>query len=380
MSSATHELSSSIKLGLDFVGGTHSVFSTIKNGLLVFFSTLDARDLRLVCKEFKEAVSEYAWDDKETVILNVGMWRRVHPKARTAKLHERVVDNDFVQLRGVLHVDMTGCSLITNAAFVNLVGIKKLIMNFCHQDEITDHAFVNLRGIKILHMINCFQITDAAFEHLRGIKDLNITLCTQLSNVAFENLKGIQILDFSFCSQVSITDVAFQNLKGIKKLYMEGCDQPTITNAAFQYLCGIDTLNMNSCKQQEITDEAFESLNGIRVLDMSHCNQQTITDDAFKYLGSNLEILKINGCNQEQITWNARKYLRNIKKIYAIDVDMFHCWNTYHGNGLFEWSGCDCDCGDWDGYPGWGEIINRVNWNGMLHDHRSRWDLYDEEE
>lgn len=371
MSSATHELLGSLGSELGFVGGTHSVFSTIKNGLLPFFSTLDARDLRRVCKEFKDAVSEYAWHDNETVILNVGMWRRSFPRARTIKLHTSVVNDDFIHLQGISHVDMSDCSLITDAAFVNLIGITKLVMNFC--DQITDAAFVNLQGIKFLHMIACIQITDAAFLHLRGIKDLNITNCWGLSDIAFENLKGIQILEISSCNQDSITDSAFTNLRGIKKLYMDGCNQRTITDVAFQNLRGIDTLSMYGCNQ--ITDEAFENLSGIRVLDMSHCNQQTITDNAFKYLGSNLEILKINGCNQQEITWKARAYMRNIKQIHALDVYTFQCWNSLPENGLFEWSGCDCDCGGWDNYHGWGEIINRVNWNGHLHDHRRSWEL-----
>jgi hypothetical protein len=222
-------------------------------------------------------------------------------------------------------------------------------------------------------MIYCYQITNDAFIHLRGIKDLNISECIRLSDVAFENLKGIQILNITGCNQVGITDAAFKNLKGIKKLNMEGCNQPTITDDAFQNLRGIDTLSMFGCKQ--ITDEAFESLAGIRHLDMSYCNQPTITDNAFKYLGSNLEILKINGCGQEEITWRARAYMRNIKQIHAIEVYTFQCWNSLPENGLFEWSGCDCDCGEWDNYHGWGEIINRVNWNGKLHDHRRSWEL-----
>ena len=160
-------------------------------GILGFFDTREARAIRLVCSEFREAVAVAPWADLKTRITrNVGGWRACFPRAMKANIsvdwrwrthlrHNAIVDADFVHFEGLHTLDMSGCSQagITDAAFAHLKGIHTLIMEGCRQAGITDAAFAHLEGIHTLIMKGCSQagITDAALTHLKGIHTLDMS-------------------------------------------------------------------------------------------------------------------------------------------------------------------------------------------------------------
>lgn len=105
-------------------------------GLLSFFDTREARQLRLVCEKLKEAVSTYAWCDSETNISGcLKSWRLSFPMARAANVSGRkdIVDSDFANNLEGLHVlDMSGCDQagITDQAFTYLAGIRYLTITW----------------------------------------------------------------------------------------------------------------------------------------------------------------------------------------------------------------------------------------------------------
>ena len=192
---------------LSVLAGAHSV----GEGILGFFDTREARAIRLVCTEFREAVAIVPWSDMTTCILrDVGSWRKCFPRAAKANVSYSIFR--CVSLK------------LVDADFMHFEGIHTLDMSWCDQAGITDAAFVHLKGIHTLDMSRCNQvsITDAAFVHL----------------------KGIQTLDMSWCRQAGITDAAFVHLKGIRTLDMSWCNRARITNAAFVHLTGIHNLKM----------------------------------------------------------------------------------------------------------------------------------------
>ena len=111
------------------------------------FSTREACTLRLVCKDFTQAVREYQWWDRETVIKGeIRLWRACFPRARVANVSShpfpanrraRVVDADFVHFVGLRELNMSWCFEVTDAAFVHLAGIHTLDMSGCRQAGIT---------------------------------------------------------------------------------------------------------------------------------------------------------------------------------------------------------------------------------------------------
>ena len=306
---------------LSVLAGAHSV----GGGILRFFDTREARAIRLVCSEFREAVAVAPWADAKTRITrNAGAWRACFPRATTANIsvewsyprrHNAIVDVDFVHFEGLHTLNMGKCSQpgITDAAFAHLTGIHTLDMRLCSQAGITDAAFAHLKGIHTLNMSWCVQagITDAAFAHLTGIHTLYMSYCSQagITDAAFAHLTGIHTLDMSYCSQVGITDAAFAHLKGIHTLDMSGCSQAGITDAAFAHLTGIHTLNMSWCVQAGITDAAFVHLTGIDWLEMTSCSQAGITDAAFAHL-TGIHYLGMHKCTQAGITRALRDRLR----------------------------------------------------------------------
>ncbi len=228
---------------LSVLAGAH----TVGAGILGFFDTKEARAIRLVCTEFREAVAIVPWADMGTRITgNVGGWRASFPHATKANIS--VKDRHPMP---EIH------NSIVDADFVHFEGLHALDMSYCSQADITDASFVHLKGIHTLNMFACDQagITDAAFIHLKGIHTLDMSRCRQagITDAAFVHLKGIQTLDMSWCRQAGITDAAFVHLKGIRTLDMSHCNQPSITNAAFVHLTGIHNLKMTGCDQASIT-------------------------------------------------------------------------------------------------------------------------------
>jgi hypothetical protein len=162
-------------------GAEATILSIVGAVLLPMFSTREATTLRLINREFTEAVREYQWEDMLTVIQGeIRQWRQCFPRARAASVCSinnpsprlaRVVDADFVHFVGLRKLHMAGCREVTDAAFVHLAGIHTLNMSYCRQATITDAAFVHLAGIHTLNMSSCSQvtITDAAFVDLKGV-------------------------------------------------------------------------------------------------------------------------------------------------------------------------------------------------------------------
>ena len=125
--------------------------------LFPFFDTREACSLRLVCRELKQAVADFPWEDMDTVIRgSLAQWRACFPRARGANVGQRVrdglyqnpngrrtavVDGDFVHFVGLRALNMSYCRQVTDAAFVHLRGIEKLNMSLCNQATITDAAF-----------------------------------------------------------------------------------------------------------------------------------------------------------------------------------------------------------------------------------------------
>ena len=123
-----------------------SVLSHCSGALLPMFDTAEATVLRLLCREFKEAVAQFPWEDDKTVIRgSVAAWRACFPKARWANVTEDedtdgrespVVDADFVHFVGLRRVNMSWCMSVTDAAFVHLKGSHTLDMAACDQPSI----------------------------------------------------------------------------------------------------------------------------------------------------------------------------------------------------------------------------------------------------
>jgi hypothetical protein len=240
-----------------------SILSTLMNGwdslfgyehpLLRFFTMKEARELRLVCREFKDNVEVTSWNDPTTSIGRWGttpvgrhlqLWRECFPMAIAASISLHVDhilrDEDFAFLRGIHTLEISD-AVITDAAFPHLRGIRQLKLRNC--SGFTDDAFPYLQGIEYLDISGCNHITDAAFPYLRGINYLDISFCTGITDAAFGHLQGIQSLVMRHYSSTRLTNAALAPLRGIKKLIM-GFGHGLITHAGYEQLEEIEHLEI----------------------------------------------------------------------------------------------------------------------------------------
>ena len=116
--------------------------------------------LRGTCRELRDAVGAHGLHDTRTRIRWPGRWRAALPAATAGnvscedaygyRFSSSLTDADFVHIRGVRELNMSGCSqeTITDAAFAHLAGIHTLDMSGCSQAIITeacrDHLCVGI--------------------------------------------------------------------------------------------------------------------------------------------------------------------------------------------------------------------------------------------
>ena len=115
------------RLALAGGSGSRTVMSAASDALLPFFSTREARDLRLVSRECLGAVARHPWADRATRIAgSVAAWRASFPRAKVANVtmfpygpnrrSTSIVDADFVHFEGVSGAESVYMNYCTDAA------------------------------------------------------------------------------------------------------------------------------------------------------------------------------------------------------------------------------------------------------------------------
>lgn len=228
----------------------------LQNALFGYFTTPEATVLRLVCKDFKAAVAEYPWYDMETFILgNISSWRACFPKARAANVGNYMFNPGSRKIP------------LKDADFVHFQGITEL--NMYYQSGVTDKAFKNLMGIKKLNMGGCntYSISDVAFQYLDGIEELNMFACKQ----KYQNKKYIGITWRAFYLINTKTP-------RLRVLNLEDCDQ--LDSNIFKYLGGVKHLNIDCCLNISVSDEHVPFIKGIQTLKMKYCRNYLTSEGA----------------------------------------------------------------------------------------------------
>ena len=101
-------------------GDEPTIVSIVGVVLFPFISTEDAaRGLRLTCRELKQAVTDFPWEDISTVIHgSIALWRACFPRARAANLGQREGDEAWKTPNGRR-------TPVVDADFVHFVGLRR---------------------------------------------------------------------------------------------------------------------------------------------------------------------------------------------------------------------------------------------------------------
>ena len=237
---------------------------------------------------------------------------------------------DFSSLKGIMHVDLSGCEQITNADLVHFSDTKTLNLSGCRL--ISDVSMLShLNGLDIskcryiedlsslskLHTLklHCCRITDVSalgklnnldlsccynltdVSALGNVIKLNLSCCYNLTDVSA--LGNVKNLNLSSCD--SLIDVSA--LGNVIKLNLSSCDNITDVSA----LINVENLNLSACGNItdipcfnakildlsccKITD--FSKLINVKELSLCHCMQ--ITDKDLQFF-VNKRFLDLTGC------------------------------------------------------------------------------------
>lgn len=211
---------------------------------------------------------------------------------------------DFSSLKGIMHINLSGCAQITNADLIHLSDTKTLNLSDCHL--ITDVSMLShLDGLDIskcpyiedvspllkLHTLklHCCRITDVSA--LGKLNNLDLSCCDYITDVSA--LGKVGKLDLSNCD--NITDVS--DLINVENLNLSACGN--ITDIPY---FNARILDLSCCR---ITD--FSRLINVKELSLRHCMQ--ITNNHLQFF-VNKRFLDLTGC--KNIT-NVDILLDNVK-------------------------------------------------------------------
>ena len=274
-------------------GGT-SILSTLGraaggNALLALLDTRDATALRGVCREARDEVAAFPWDDTgkydeatgrwvggTRITGSLVLWRACFPHALGANVNERrdLVDADFAHLCGVLRLFMRGCVGITDGAFAHLRGVHTLDMRGCA--SVTDGAFVHLRDVQRLNIRDCAGVTDAAFAHLGALEVLNLGAHSSVTGAALAHAPQLEVLDVSFEEAPIVFRVGAGRWN---RVTFQPYTSVHIRDADLSAAClpRLRSLNMSWITQPEITAAGIEGLaHTLRFLDVTGCDDAVI--------------------------------------------------------------------------------------------------------
>ena len=237
---------------MPFAGGegTQTVLSvldgalSIGEGFLGFLTIRESNALRVVCKEFREAVMDFPWMnslDESRIKGSAKAWRAAFPAARGrckgARRYCRRGLHPYSRRRACTAAQCEHDGLQRGHG----CGLRAPARDPIAQHEQLRSADNHGRSLRApardphARQSWCSQatITDATFVHLRGIKSLNMFCCNQatITDAALVHLRGIQMLYMSHGRQATITDAAFVPTRdsdakniAVQSVYHHGCD------------------------------------------------------------------------------------------------------------------------------------------------------------
>jgi len=212
---------------------------------------------------------------------------------------------DFSSLKGIMYVDLRGCSQITNSDLIHFSNTKILNLSGCY--HITDISI--LSHLEALNISDCDCIMDVS--PLSKLSTVILSGCKSITDVSA--LGNVTNLDLSYCRKI----YDFSALGQVKKLNLSYCSN--ISN--LHDLINVDNLNLSGCDITDIppfnsrrlnlsycckiTD--FSKLTNVKELLFRHCSQ--ITDNDLQFF-VNKRFLDLTSC--EKIT-NVDILLDNVK-------------------------------------------------------------------
>ena len=313
-------------------------------------SSDDIQNGRLVCKEWKNAVS--------VGIVHLAP-RRINSLCKTIDLFPNIMSLDLrcarmlrdqslmelLEIQRLSKIDLSGCEDITDVSAKNLGLLPKLNwLSLKNCVKITDETILSLCKCVFVHPLKKYgaeetlrnysisfvgkQLVQASIPPPLEYLDVSgCVLLTELSTTAVSNhLHSIKELRLGGCSCVtSISDAELQPLSvcsRLSSLDISGC--VTVTNSGLSplliHLKDLKHLNLWNCLR--LDSESLSVLANINrhFTELSLRGCHGITDDIFKYIATlkGLERLDIRSC--EQLKGHGLKELAPLENLVQLNM------------------------------------------------------------
>ena len=325
-------------------------------GLVLPYLTLgDAAQLRRVCRRLRTAVAAHRWDDRSTIVYDLGSWRRAFPRATVCRLGRcTVTQHDLLSLRQVrwiifeagvepspgalrdlprtMHIfsaarclDLWQCHSLyfTDRELQQLSHVRQLMIN---ADSVSDAGVIALSSVVELRMLTSgvSRITDRGLTSLRHIVQLDLMgahvldmgACTRagfiwlaptLRRLRLQSIPNLHLDDSVFsaleleslfldeCPLVTLSDVGLAALASIQVLHLIYMPGFSCTDWGISQLAGIEVLQIYGGGDVDITDDGVAALSGIRILQLSNLNSVRVTDDGIMAIAG-ASMIDLSGC------------------------------------------------------------------------------------
>lgn len=179
-----------------------------------------------------------------------------------------VIDDDLfseiIQLCPSLKCLVISSVRITDAALVNLRGLKLTTANFFGCSYLTDQAIAHLQGMPLtsIDFSYCINLTDAAFVHLYGmpLESVRFPACQYLTDGAIAYLQGMPLTSINFAGCKKLSDSALAYLQGMQltSVNFMVCNQ--LTDAGLGYLQGMPLVSIDFRGCNKISNTALSGL------------------------------------------------------------------------------------------------------------------------
>ncbi|GLJ36455.1 hypothetical protein SUGI_0732040 [Cryptomeria japonica] len=207
----------------------------------------------------------------------------------------------FSNLKYLVRLDLTGCSLITELP--DSLGLQAqlyhLELSFCSRLEKLPDCIGNLLELKHLGLAECSSLKALPYSIgcLQKLEYLNLIRCEKLEQLptCITKLSCLQKLILSYCSNLRRLPEILEGLKSLKTFELRDAFEIGDLPRTIGSLSRLEKLDLESCLIVTLPESVCH-LKHLRSLNMNHCEFLCVLPDEIGRLES-LEELLLNKCD-----------------------------------------------------------------------------------
>ena len=318
----------------------------LANGVLLLplFSTVGARELRCIGRAWREAVSGFAWHDRESYVHQLGNWRRCFPNATACRVSSIAMSSKIGldAVRDIPWISFEGQGVpFDSAALALFAGTESLFIS--DAQLASDIDILDLNMIRELE-IRC-QLTDDRLAHMSratflkisgniDITDTGILALASIEHLMLENIcdeyyldeEIDEVVDTDMSRAGNLTDVSITHLRNVRTLRLSSIDC-AFSSEAFGALTNLSDLLLENCPEVVLAGAGLAPLASAHFIRIANCPKVTICDaDLCKWVA--VEFFALIDCMGVKISGEGIMRIARAQDALG--------WRALHGCEIFD--------------------------------------------